>query len=244
MANDFTLLLVEPDKKLQKNICGVLRDDFNIEDIISTDSSKQALHYLTDDTSIDCIIVNSQLTDNTGFELISIIKGIERYTSTSILIMSEQQDRTHLLQAAACGASDFIIKPFSPRSLTLKLKKLITGQEFRINKRVATFEAFELEIKFSESKNYKARLVDISIGGCSVISELFHNGGCIYDVADINFKSEKKSFSIPAELIRTERDPECEDDDEKELLAAFQFGELPSPDQQSIHDFITELNEI
>jgi len=244
MANDFTLLLVEPDEELQKSIIDVLRNDFNIEDIITTNSSKQSLHYLTDDTSLDCIIVNSLLTDGTGFDLISEIKAIERYTSTSILIMSEQQDRTHLLQAAACGASDFIIKPFTPRSLTLKLKKLITGQEFRINKRVATFEAFQLEIKFSESQNYKARLLDISIGGCSVISELFHNGGCIYDTADISFKSENKSFSIPAELIRTERDPECEDEDEKELLAAFQFGELPSAQQQAIHDFITELNEI
>jgi len=244
MANDFTLLLAEPEQDLQKSICDVLRNDFNIEDIITADSSKQVLHYLTDDTSINCIIVNSQLTDGSGFDLISVIKGLERYTSTSILIMSEQQDRTHLLQAAACGASDFIIKPFSPRSLTLKLKKLITGQEFRINKRVATFEAFQLEINFSESQRYKARLVDISIGGCSVISELFHNGGCIYDIAKINFTSESKSFSIPAELIRTERDPESEDDDEKELLAAFQFGELPSAEQQSIHDFITELNEI
>lgn len=244
MANDFTLLLVEPNEELQKSICDVLRNDFNIEDIITTNSSKQALHYLTDDTSIDCIIVNSQLSDNSGFELITVIKGIERYTGTSVLIMSEQQDRTHLLQAAACGASDFIIKPFTPRSLTLKLKKLITGQEFRINKRVATFEAFQLEIQFSESQNYKARLVDISIGGCSVISELFRNGGCIYDVANINFKSDKKSFTIPAELIRTERDPESEDDEEKELLAAFQFGELPTDDQQSIHDFITELNEL
>ena len=244
MANDFTLLLVEPSEELQESISDVLRSDFNIEEIIIADSSKLALHYLTDDTSIDCIIVNTQLSDGTGFDLISVIKGIERYTNTSILIMSEQQDRTHLLQAAACGASDFIIKPFSSRSLSLKLKKLITGQEFRVNKRVATFEEFQLELKFSESRIYKARLLDISIGGCSVISELFKNGGCIYDIANIHFESDKKSFDIPGELIRTERDPECENEDEKELLAAFQFGDLPLPEQQSIHDFINELNDL
>lgn len=244
MATDFTLLLVEPDEQLQKSISEVLRNDFNIAHIITAESSEQALHYLTDDAFLNCIIVNSQLNDGNGFDLISNIKGLERYTSTSILVMSEQQDRTHLLQAAACGASDFIIKPFTPRSLTLKLKKLITGQEFRINKRVATFEAFQLEIQFNEARKYKARLVDISTGGCSVISELFHNGGCIYDIADIKFESDERSFSIPAELIRTERDPESEDDEDKELLAAFQFGDLPAQHQQSIHDFITELSEL
>jgi len=244
MSRDFTLLLVEPDKNLQKTISEVLQNDFSLVDIHIADSSEQALRYLTDDTSLNCIIVNSQLTDGSGFDFISSVKQIERYTGTSILIMSEQKDRSHLLQAAACGASDFIIKPFTPRSLTLKLKKLITGQEFRINTRVATFEAFQVEIKFAEAAAYKARLLDISTGGCSVISELFNSGGCIYDVADISFSNQDHSFTIPAELIRTEKDPECEDEDEKELLAAFQFNELPAQHQQSIHDFIAELNEL
>lgn len=157
--------------------------------------------------------------------------------------MSELSDRTHLLQAAACGASDFIIKPFSPRSLSLKLKKLISGQEFRLNKRVATFEAFDLKIIFNEQRIYTAKLLDISVGGCSVITELFHKGGCVYDNAELYFSLDNgHSFSIPAELIRTERDPECEDSAKKELIAAFQFNELDIIQQTKIQSFISDLN--
>jgi len=242
MANDFTLLLVEPNANQQSSITEVLRNDFNIEQIITAESSKQALHYLTDDTSVDCILVNSELGESSGFTLISDIKSIERYTGTAVLIMSEQKDRTHLLQAAACGASDFIIKPFTPRSLSLKLKKLISGQEFRVNKRVSTFGAFQTEINFGEQRVYQAKLVDISISGCSLVSELFHNGGCVYDIADIKFNLSNEPFTLSAELIRVERDPESEDSQEKEIMTAFQFRELSETQQKSVQHFITELN--
>ena len=242
MANDFTLLLAEPDDALKQSISEILKNDFNIENVILTNTKEQSLHYLTDDTSIDCMIVNSQLEDSSGFELISSVKNIERYTGTPILIMSEQQDRSHLLQAAACGATDFIIKPFNPRSLTLKLKKMITGQEFRVTTRVATFEAICLEIDFAAKRTYKARLMDISTGGCLVVSELFSNGGCVYDLVDIHFKCHNKSFSLPAELIRTECDPESEDSEQKELLAAFKFNDLPQHHQQLVRNFIADLS--
>ncbi len=242
MANNFTLLLVEPSKALQQSISDILRNDFNIEQVILADSHAQSLHYLAENTAVNCIIVNSQLPDSSGFDLISAIKQLEHYTSTSVLLMSEQQDRSHLLQAAACGASDFIIKPFTDRSFMLKLKKMITGQEFRVAARVATFEAVQLEVDFGETQTYQARLTDISIGGCSIICERFTKGGCVYDVADIHFKCHNKSFSLSAELVRIECNPENEDDIEKELLAAFKFKELSAHHQQQVHNFISELN--
>lgn len=243
MSDDFTLLLVEPDQELREDIADILKKDFTIERVIFADSYKQSLHLLADETHINCIIVNSKLPDKTGFELITAIRNKEHYSNTSVLIMSEQQDRSHLLQAAACGASDFIIKPFTSRSLTLKLKKLITGQEFRLATRVDTFEAIQLEIDFGENQTYKARLTDISARGCSIISELFQHGGCVYDVADIHFKCQDKSFSLSAELIRTECNPEADDNSKKELLAAFEFTQLSLHHQKMLHNFMSDLGE-
>lgn len=243
MLNNFTLLLIEPNQTLQESISHTLNANFDIKHIIYAESCQQSQGIIHDCPPINCIIINSQLPDCSGFELINEIKNQAVYSDTPVLLISEKQDRSHLLQAAACGASDFITSPFSEQSLILKLKKLITGQEFRLATRVDTFEAVQLEIDFNKNQAYKARLTDISTGGCSVISELFRDGGCVYDKADIHFKCHEKSFSISAELIRTECNPEALESENKELLAAFEFNHLTDHHKKMLHNFIAGFGE-
>ena len=153
-------------------------------------------------------------------------------------MISEQKSSEYLLQAAACGVTDFISKPFSNRSLGLKLKKLLGSKKLRKVERISTMGAFDITLAFNDALNYQAKLRDISLGGCSAHSELFSKGGCVYDRLFIKIGSSQFSLALQAELVRIEKDPECEDKSEKQLLVAFQFKDLSESDKHQLGEFI------
>jgi len=241
MPQNISIMLVEPDTQSQTKICQILTSEFDVSDPDITHTSQEAMSLIAGKKQYDCVIINSHLRDSSGFSLVSDIKKIEKFSSVSILMMSESKDRDDLLNAAACGASDFIVKPLNTRSFTVKLKKLIGGKRFRKEERVTTFEAFNTDIHFENHGIYRSRLLDISSGGCSVKSELFSRGGCIYDKAKLHIGEEGQQIIIDAELTRAERDPENSDEGAKELLAAFEFRDASPEIQEILHNFIDQF---
>jgi len=243
MTLNYSLLIVDPDKEIKLSISNILGQEFEIEEILTASTGKEALKLLSSNKTIDCVITNSQLNDNSGFSLISDIKQDQNFFNTSILLMSDKKDPEHILRAAACGASDFILKPFDNRSLTLKLKKLILGEKFRKHQRISTLEAFNIQIIYNDELHYDAKLLDISDGGCSVRSDAFTSEGRIYDRVSLTISNNDENIlTIRSELIRIERDPESEDSDPKKVLAAFQFDDAEKNNIQKIRDFLLNFH--
>lgn len=241
MPRDISVMLVEPDTNVQAKICQMLADEFDINQTVVMQSSQEAMGLISSNKHVDCMIINSHLLDSSGFTLVKDIKRIEKFSTLSILIISESNDREHLLNAAACGASDYIVKPINKRSFVVKMKKLIGGKHFRKDQRITTFEAFDTEINFETHGAYQAKLVDISAGGCSVKSEIFSHGGCIYDMAVVKIGETGEQFALRAELSRTERDPEISDEPPSEMLAAFEFIDLSDEDRKKLKNFINQF---
>ncbi len=237
MESDFALLLVEPEEQQKKLVEDVLRTEFDILDVTSTISSKETMSLLNKQAEIQCIIVSSILKDSDGFALIQDIRAISKYSKTPVLIMSDIQERDYLLKAAASGASDFIVKPFNPRSLTLKLKKLLSGKQFRKAPRFSALETFDVDVSF-EKVSYKCKLIDISSGGCSVKTPTFQQGGAIFDRVTINITNNGHPLIVDAEFAQAKRDPESEDKEEKSQIANFQFMNLDNATVEAIANFI------
>ena len=241
MDHDFSLLLVEPETTQQSQVEEVLQTQFEINDIMVSNSSMDALSVLGAENNIQCIIVSSNLQDSNGFSLISDIRAINKYSKTPVLIMSDVHERDHLLKAAASGASDFIVKPFNSRSLALKLKKLLADKQFRKATRISTLEAFDVTIEFNEGTSYDCKLLDISEGGCSIKSQPFKKGGAVFDQVTININNNGTPLIITAELARTERDPESEDNEHKFQIAGFEFINLNQESQDMVSQFINNV---
>jgi len=239
MNHIFSTLVVEPEVKQQDLIEEVLRSEFKITDIAISPTSIEAMSVLNKQGNIQCIIISSNLEDSNGFSLIEDIRAIEKYSNTPVLIMSDIQERDHLIKAAASGATDFIVKPFNSRSLTLKLKKLLADKQHRKATRISTLEDFDVEIIFDTDIVYNCKLIDISTDGCSTTSPPFDKGGTVFQQAVININNNGTLLAITAELARTERDLESEDRDKKKQISGFQFTALDNETFNAILDFIS-----
>jgi CheY-like chemotaxis protein len=73
----------------------------------------------------DLIILDIMLPGMDGFQLLSILKENEETAHIPVVLVSSLAGEHDILKGLEIGAEDYILKPFSPRVLHLKVKKLM-----------------------------------------------------------------------------------------------------------------------
>jgi len=73
----------------------------------------------------DLIILDIMLPGMDGFQLLSILKENEETAHIPVVLISSLAGEHDILKGLEIGAEDYILKPFSPRVLHLKVKKLM-----------------------------------------------------------------------------------------------------------------------
>lgn len=72
----------------------------------------------------DLLIVNTAVPGVNGFELLSLLKREPETRNLPVLILSSLDDEEAIVKSLDAGA-DYVIKPFSPRILVAKVKKIL-----------------------------------------------------------------------------------------------------------------------
>lgn len=72
--------------------------------------------------SPDIIILDINLPDITGFE---VIENIRHFSDVPIIVLSVRDGDVDMLRALEMGADDYIVKPFSPANLLIRVKAVL-----------------------------------------------------------------------------------------------------------------------
>ena len=243
MTSSYSLLIVEPDHQTQSSIQNILVEEFDIQQVLTASTEEEALSLLSTNKQVNCVITDCHLNNNAGYHLANNIKHNKDFIDTTILLMSDKKDPEHILQAAACGASDLILKPFTRHSLTLKLKKLIGSEKTRKHTRIATMEAFDVNVVYSEKRRFEAKLLDISEGECTISAPHDKPDGRIYDKVTLDIYSQDLSLlTTQSKLIRVEKDDESENLVQQKVLMTFQFDRASDKNTSSIRKFLSAFS--
>ena len=79
-----------------------------------------------DDKKFDLIITDINMPNMTGIELIEHVRSSSAYySSLPILVISSENESDTVLSAIVAGASDYLLKPFTPNGVVEKLKKVL-----------------------------------------------------------------------------------------------------------------------
>jgi diguanylate cyclase (GGDEF)-like protein len=87
-------------------------------------SGEEALTELEQE-SVNAIILDSQVADMDGYDLLRRIRSIEDYKQTPIILLSFTSTESEVVRAFDSGADDFISKPFSTTELATRLQRLL-----------------------------------------------------------------------------------------------------------------------
>src|SRR6056297_262464 len=114
----YKVYLVEDDKSLNKILTSYLQnEDWAVKSFQNGLSAKNAI-----DEKPDIWILDIMLPDIDGFELIDIIK--EKYPDKPVIFISARDQDLDRITGLEKGSDDYIAKPFSPRELVIRIKKI------------------------------------------------------------------------------------------------------------------------
>lgn len=116
------ILIVEDEKNIAKLIrYNLERSDY---DCTSTRSGEDAMSILQKQ-SFDLILLDIMLPGIDGFEVCRKIKQNMSTKETPIVMLTARGEEVDRIVGLELGADDYIVKPFSPRELILRIKTIL-----------------------------------------------------------------------------------------------------------------------
>lgn len=114
------ILIVDDEREIRIMIEKFLRKEGFFR-IFTADDCTSALSFFKTDTP-DIVILDVMLPDGDGFSLLS---SIRQFSDLPVLFLSARGEDEDRLLGLGLGADDYIVKPFLPRELILRLMAIL-----------------------------------------------------------------------------------------------------------------------
>ncbi len=114
------ILIAEDDELILKTIEHKLLKEGH--EVILTRNGKEAIETLKE-KDVDVAITDIMMPFASGIEILSALKSMNK--RTPVIMLSSMGQEEVVLNAFDLGASDFIVKPFSPNELMLRIKRFM-----------------------------------------------------------------------------------------------------------------------
>ncbi|QAT17428.1 DNA-binding response regulator [Candidatus Velamenicoccus archaeovorus] len=116
------ILIVEDDKNISKLV------RYNLEkagyDCLTAFSGEEALSVLRQ-SAVDLIVLDVMLPRMDGFEVCRALKQDDRLKGIAVIMLTAKGEEVDRIVGLELGADDYIVKPFSPRELTLRIRAIL-----------------------------------------------------------------------------------------------------------------------
>ncbi len=202
----FRVLVVDDELSILELIKTALETLENY-DVDIASSAADALEIILDgEKTFDCILLDIQMPDIDGIELLADLRVLPEYKETPVLMLTAMSDREYIDAAFHAGASDFINKPFdflelrsriktahglvqarreaekSTETLTEMMLKNSKVQQFSFDDPVS-ISGVDSFLRFIEFDNYISTLARGKIFGSHAVSVMLHDAHMFYDLA-------------------------------------------------------------
>ncbi|MCU7613459.1 response regulator [Chryseobacterium sp. GMJ5] len=115
------ILIAEDDELILKTIEHKLLKEGH--EVILSRNGKEAIETLKTE-NVDLAITDIMMPFASGIEILSAIQAMGK--KIPVIILSSMGQEEVVLNAFDLGAADFIVKPFSPNELMLRIKRFST----------------------------------------------------------------------------------------------------------------------
>ncbi len=121
MEDDKTILLVEDDEGLRALLAVLLKRNYKV---VSANNALMGMNYLYENSTPDLIIIDTNLPDIAGIDLIAQLKSNAFFKKIPIIALSEEKDEEFMSYCYELGIDAYFVKPFNPDYLLLKVGAL------------------------------------------------------------------------------------------------------------------------
>ncbi|HTY45781.1 MAG TPA: response regulator transcription factor [Patescibacteria group bacterium] len=148
------IIIIEDDKHISKLV------KYNAEkagyDCVVVDDGEKALDVLSK-RGADLVILDIMLPKMDGFEVCRAIKQDNKLKNIPIIMLTAKGEEVDRIVGLELGADDYVVKPFSPRELMLRVKAILKrGKTPESSKSIVSRGALTIDIpKHRVTVNHK-----------------------------------------------------------------------------------------
>ena len=116
------ILIVDDKPSMSQLMVRFLQSTY---DITTKENGLQAISWLQSGNIPDIILTDLQMPVMDGIELIKRIKESGYFNGIPIIVLSSQENSSIRVECLKLGADDYIMKPFNPEELMIRIERLI-----------------------------------------------------------------------------------------------------------------------
>ncbi len=116
------ILILDDKIAIAKIISVYLSNDF---DITYFDTPVKGIEWLYEGNTPDLIILDIRMPEMNGDEFLSYIKKNGLFKDIPVIILSGEESSATRIRMLEGGADDYILKPFNPMELKIRIRKVL-----------------------------------------------------------------------------------------------------------------------
>ncbi|MCT2558433.1 response regulator [Tsuneonella sp. YG55] len=97
------------------------------ETVVARDG-REALAKL-DDANPQAVVLDMMMPVHDGLEVLRRMRASERHAATPVIMLSARRGEADVIGALELGANDYLVKPFLPEELLVRLARLLAGSQ-------------------------------------------------------------------------------------------------------------------
>lgn len=129
---------MEPKKKIlvvddEPSMCLLLQQFLNHHyEVVTKNDGVQALNWLHEGNLPNLIIADLQMPGMNGMELIDHLKDSSFFEQIPVVSLSAEEDTRQKITCLKKGAEDYVVKPFNPEELELRIHNILKRIPFQL----------------------------------------------------------------------------------------------------------------
>jgi two-component system, chemotaxis family, chemotaxis protein CheY len=115
--------LVVDDSSAMRAILKMIMKKAGFE-VFEAGNGREALDVLSKSGAVDLVLVDWNMPEMNGFELVIAMRANHEYDKTRLVMVTTEADIDEVSKALAAGADEYIMKPFTREVVVEKLQML------------------------------------------------------------------------------------------------------------------------
>ena len=137
--DDPHILVVDDDDGIRNLVKQFLNENnFLVTTAINAEDAENKIKFI----KFDLIVLDVMMPGKSGINFILDNKNIE----TPIILLTAKGEPDDRIEGLEVGADDYLPKPFEPRELTLRIKKILNRSRIKDIKRLIEFENLKIDL--------------------------------------------------------------------------------------------------
>jgi len=116
--------LIVDDSKAMRTILKKIVAQCGYDEIVEAGNGAEALVYLRRNGAPDLMLVDWNMPEMTGIELITRVRKDDTFDPSVIMMVTTETETSKITEALEAGADEYLMKPFTPDVLRERIEML------------------------------------------------------------------------------------------------------------------------